>query len=168
MRMTSTTISTWPITARTANATTAITAAGVLLDYVQETPRTALPHLRGIRLESADQRVGLVAVENHIADVVAEPGRVTVVVVRHHEHDVDLAAGVAVLEHRNALRRQIHAEDVAGVLRLAGLAAAGPAIRALLGLAPTTARRVEGDGSEHDVPLGVNRTWVKTEPMALK
>ncbi|MEJ8567578.1 DNA mismatch repair protein MutS [Elongatibacter sediminis] len=32
----------------------AITAAGVLVDYVQETQRTALPHLRGLHLELAN------------------------------------------------------------------------------------------------------------------
>jgi Cu+-exporting ATPase len=39
------------------------------------------------------------------------------------------------------------------VLELKARAATGGAIRALLGLAPTTARRVAGDGSETDVPL---------------
>jgi DNA mismatch repair protein MutS len=40
----------------------AIAAAGVLLEYVQETQRTALPHLRGIRLEQADEYLHLDAV----------------------------------------------------------------------------------------------------------
>ena len=39
------------------------------------------------------------------------------------------------------------------VLELRARSATGQAIRALLGLAPTTARRVAGDGSEADVPL---------------
>jgi DNA mismatch repair protein MutS len=40
----------------------AVTAAGVLLDYVQETQRTALPHLRGIALEQAGAFLHLDAV----------------------------------------------------------------------------------------------------------
>ncbi|MES2119370.1 MAG: heavy metal translocating P-type ATPase [Pseudomonadota bacterium] len=39
------------------------------------------------------------------------------------------------------------------VLELRARSATGQAIRALLGLAPKTARRVKGDGSEEDVPL---------------
>ena len=39
------------------------------------------------------------------------------------------------------------------VLELRARSRTGSAIRKLLGLAPTTARRVEADGSEHDVPL---------------
>ena len=40
----------------------AIMAAGVLLDYVQETQRSALPHLRGIRLQQGDAYLHLDAV----------------------------------------------------------------------------------------------------------
>ena len=40
------------------------------------------------------------------------------------------------------------------VLELRARRSTGAAIRALLGLAPATARRVNPDGSEHDVPLG--------------
>ena len=39
------------------------------------------------------------------------------------------------------------------VLELRARSATGKAIRALLGLAPKTARRVDADGSEQDVPL---------------
>ena len=39
------------------------------------------------------------------------------------------------------------------VLELRARSRTGDAIRALLGLAPRTARRIEGDGNEHDVPL---------------
>ena len=39
------------------------------------------------------------------------------------------------------------------VLELKARSATGNAIKALLGLAPKTARRIENDGSEHDVPL---------------
>ena len=39
------------------------------------------------------------------------------------------------------------------VLELRARRATGSAIRALLGLAPRTARRLAGDGSEHDIPL---------------
>src|SRR5213079_542605 len=39
------------------------------------------------------------------------------------------------------------------VLELKARSATSGAIRALLGLAPNTARRVEEDGKEHDVPL---------------
>jgi DNA mismatch repair protein MutS len=37
----------------------AVVAAGVLLEYVQETQRTALPHLHGLRLELADTYIHL-------------------------------------------------------------------------------------------------------------
>lgn len=40
----------------------AVIAAGVLLDYVQETQKTALPHLRGIHLEQATEFIHLDAV----------------------------------------------------------------------------------------------------------
>ena len=39
------------------------------------------------------------------------------------------------------------------VLELRARGRTGAAIRALLGLAPTTARRIEADGGEHDIPL---------------
>ena len=39
------------------------------------------------------------------------------------------------------------------VLELRARSRTGAAIRALLGLAPKTARRVDADGNEHDVPL---------------
>lgn len=39
------------------------------------------------------------------------------------------------------------------ILELKARSQTGAAIRALLGLAPKTARRIENDGSEHDVPL---------------
>ncbi len=48
---------------------TAVTAAGVLLDYVQETQRTALPHLRGIQLEQADEFLHLDAVSRRNLEV---------------------------------------------------------------------------------------------------
>ncbi len=41
------------------------------------------------------------------------------------------------------------------VLELRARGRTGAAIRALLGLAPATARRIDADGSEHDVPLDV-------------
>jgi Cu+-exporting ATPase len=43
------------------------------------------------------------------------------------------------------------------VLELRARHQTGSAIRALLGLAPKTARRIEADGSEHDVPLDLVR-----------
>jgi len=48
---------------------TAISAAGVLLDYVQETQRTALPHLRGIQLEQADEFLHLDAVSRRNLEI---------------------------------------------------------------------------------------------------
>jgi Cu+-exporting ATPase len=39
------------------------------------------------------------------------------------------------------------------IMELRARSRTGAAIRALLGLSPKTARRIEGDGSEHDVPL---------------
>jgi DNA mismatch repair protein MutS len=47
----------------------AIGAAGVLLDYVQETQRTALPHLRGIQLEQADAFLHLDAVSRRNLEI---------------------------------------------------------------------------------------------------
>jgi DNA mismatch repair protein MutS len=48
---------------------TAISAAGVLLDYVQETQRTALPHLRSIQLEQADEFLHLDAVSRRNLEI---------------------------------------------------------------------------------------------------
>jgi DNA mismatch repair protein MutS len=48
---------------------TAISAAGVLLDYVQETQRTALPHLRGIQLEQAGEFLHLDAVSRRNLEI---------------------------------------------------------------------------------------------------
>ncbi|HLF30280.1 MAG TPA: DNA mismatch repair protein MutS, partial [Xanthomonadales bacterium] len=47
----------------------AITAAGVLLDYVQEMQKTALPHLRGIHLELADEFVHLDAISRRNLEI---------------------------------------------------------------------------------------------------
>jgi DNA mismatch repair protein MutS len=47
----------------------AIAAAGVLLDYVQETQRTALPHLRGITLEQAGEFLHLDAVSRRNLEI---------------------------------------------------------------------------------------------------
>jgi len=47
----------------------AIGAAGVLLDYVQETQRTALPHLRGIQLEQAGEFLHLDAVSRRNLEI---------------------------------------------------------------------------------------------------
>jgi len=47
----------------------AIAAAGVLLDYVQETQRTALPHLRGIQLEQAGEFLHLDAVSRRNLEI---------------------------------------------------------------------------------------------------
>ncbi|MBI3171014.1 MAG: DNA mismatch repair protein MutS, partial [Hydrocarboniphaga effusa] len=40
----------------------AVAAAGALLQYVQETQKNALPHLRGLRVEAPDETLGLDAV----------------------------------------------------------------------------------------------------------
>ncbi len=48
---------------------TAATAAGVLLDYVQETQRTTLPHLRGVQLEQADEFLYLDATANVVPEL---------------------------------------------------------------------------------------------------
>jgi DNA mismatch repair protein MutS len=47
----------------------AIAAAGVLLDYVQETQRTTLPHLRGIQLEQAGDFLHLDAVSRRNLEI---------------------------------------------------------------------------------------------------
>ena len=47
----------------------ATTAAGVLLDYLQETQRTALPHLRGIQLEQPDEFLHLDAVSRRNLEI---------------------------------------------------------------------------------------------------
>jgi DNA mismatch repair protein MutS len=47
----------------------AVTAAGVLLDYLQETQRTALPHLRGIQLEQAGEFLYLDAVSRRNLEI---------------------------------------------------------------------------------------------------
>jgi len=47
----------------------AISAAGVLLDYVQETQRTALPHLRGISLEQASHFLHLDAISRRNLEI---------------------------------------------------------------------------------------------------
>jgi len=56
------------------NAHTAISAAGVLLDYVQETQRTALPHLRGIQLEQAGQFLHLDAISRRNLEIESSLG----------------------------------------------------------------------------------------------
>ena len=53
---------------------TAVTAAGVLLDYVQETQRTALPHLRGVQLEQADEFLHLDAVSRRNLEIESSLG----------------------------------------------------------------------------------------------
>jgi DNA mismatch repair protein MutS len=53
---------------------TAVSAAGVLLDYVQETQRTALPHLRGIQLEQADEFLHLDAVSRRNLEIESSLG----------------------------------------------------------------------------------------------
>jgi DNA mismatch repair protein MutS len=47
----------------------ACTAAGVLLDYLQETQRTALPHLRGIQLEKTDDFLHLDAISRRNLEI---------------------------------------------------------------------------------------------------
>jgi len=47
----------------------AVTAAGVLLDYLQETQRTALPHLRSIRLEQEDEFLHLDAISRRNLEI---------------------------------------------------------------------------------------------------
>ena len=46
-----------------------IAAAGVLLDYLQETQRTALPHLRGIQAEQADEFLHLDAISRRNLEI---------------------------------------------------------------------------------------------------
>ena len=53
---------------------TAVTAAGVLLDYVQETQRTALPHLRGVQLEQADEFLHLDAISRRNLEIESSLG----------------------------------------------------------------------------------------------
>ena len=48
---------------------TAVTAAGVLLDYLQETQRTALPHLRSIQLEQEDEFLHLDAISRRNLEI---------------------------------------------------------------------------------------------------
>jgi DNA mismatch repair protein MutS len=52
----------------------AITAAGVLLDYLQETQRTALPHLRGIQLEQAGEFLHLDAISRRNLEIESSLG----------------------------------------------------------------------------------------------
>ncbi|MBT8053849.1 MAG: DNA mismatch repair protein MutS [Gammaproteobacteria bacterium] len=47
----------------------AVTAAGVLLDYLQETQRTALPHLRSIQLEQEDEFLHLDAISRRNLEI---------------------------------------------------------------------------------------------------
>ena len=47
----------------------AIAAAGVLLDYLQETQRTTLPHLQGIQLEQADEQLHLDAISRRNLEI---------------------------------------------------------------------------------------------------
>jgi DNA mismatch repair protein MutS len=47
----------------------AVTAAGVLLDYLQETQRTALPHLRAIQLELEDEFLHLDAISRRNLEI---------------------------------------------------------------------------------------------------
>jgi DNA mismatch repair protein MutS len=51
------------------DAPRSIAAAGVLLDYLQETQRTALPHLRGIQIEQADEFLYLDAVSRRNLEI---------------------------------------------------------------------------------------------------
>jgi DNA mismatch repair protein MutS len=52
----------------------AVAAAGVLLDYLQETQRTALPHLRGIQLEEAGEFLHLDAVSRRNLEIESSLG----------------------------------------------------------------------------------------------
>jgi DNA mismatch repair protein MutS len=52
----------------------AVSAAGVLLDYLQETQRTALPHVRGIQLEQADTFLHLDAISRRNLEIDASLG----------------------------------------------------------------------------------------------
>jgi DNA mismatch repair protein MutS len=51
-----------------------VTAAGVLLDYLQETQRTALPHLRGIRLEQEEEFLHLDAISRRNLEIETSMG----------------------------------------------------------------------------------------------
>ena len=53
---------------------TTVIAAGVLLDYVQETQRTTLPHLRGIQLELAGEFLHLDAVSRRNLEIESSLG----------------------------------------------------------------------------------------------
>jgi DNA mismatch repair protein MutS len=53
---------------------TAVTAAGVLLDYVQESQRTALPHLHGIQIEQADDFLHLDAISRRNLEIESSLG----------------------------------------------------------------------------------------------
>ena len=52
----------------------AVSAAGVLLDYLQETQRTALPHIRGIQLEQADEFLHLDAISRRNLEIESSLG----------------------------------------------------------------------------------------------
>jgi DNA mismatch repair protein MutS len=52
----------------------AVSAAGVLLDYLQETQRTSLPHLRGIQLEQAGEFLHLDAVSRRNLEIESSLG----------------------------------------------------------------------------------------------
>ena len=49
-------------------------AAGALVDYLQETQRTALPHIRGIRLEQADEFLHLDAISRRNLEIATSLG----------------------------------------------------------------------------------------------
>ncbi len=53
---------------------TAVSAAGVLLDYVQETQRTTLPHLRGVQLERSDEFLYLDAISRRNLEITSSLG----------------------------------------------------------------------------------------------
>ena len=53
---------------------TAVSAAGVLLDYVQETQRTTLPHLRGVQLERSDEFLHLDAISRRNLEISSSLG----------------------------------------------------------------------------------------------
>ncbi len=55
------------------SAHAATSAAGALLQYVQETQRTALPHVRGIRLERADATLHLDAATRRNLELLTHP-----------------------------------------------------------------------------------------------
>ena len=53
---------------------TAVSAAGVLLDYVQETQRTTLPHLRGVQLERSAEFLHLDAISRRNLEISSSLG----------------------------------------------------------------------------------------------